>query len=60
MSSPMVVTSGQQYKIVENPTIRLYTYIYHHAEPPNIFKRVAIIYDNRAIEPYKNRGFGQQ
>ena len=49
----------------------LYTYIDRHEEPPNITKQktlqyivkrvvIIIIYDNSAIEPYKNRGLGQQ
>ena len=57
----MVVTMGQQYNIGEKPTVIMYTYINRHVEPPNItsqkslyniFKRVVITYDNRAIEPY--------
>ena len=44
-------------------------YIDRHAEPPDItkqktllyiVKRVVIIYDNSSIEPYTNRGLGQQ
>ena len=30
----MVVTLGQQYNIVENPTVILYTYINRHAGAP--------------------------
>ena len=29
---------GQQYNVGEKPTVILYTYINHHAEPPNITK----------------------
>ena len=65
----MVVTLGQQYNVGEKPTVLLYTYNNRHAEPPSItkqktlrymIKRVVIIYDNSAIESYKNRGLGQQ
>ena len=41
----------------------LYTYTNRHAEPPNIAKHVTllvIIYNDSVIEPYKNRGLGQQ
>ena len=47
-----------------NPPLYLYTYINRHAGPPNkttqktmryIIKKVVIIYDNIAIEPYNNR-----
>ena len=68
--SPMVVTLGQQYNVGEKPTVILYTYINHHAEPPNIIKQntlfyivkrvVVLKYDNSAIESYKNRGLGKQ
>ena len=34
--SPMVVTLGQQYNVGEKPTVILYTYINHHAQPPII------------------------
>ena len=34
----MVVTLGQQYNVGEKPTVILYTYINHHAEPPIITK----------------------
>ena len=34
--SPMVVTLGQQYNVGEKPTVILYTYIDHHAQPPII------------------------
>ena len=34
----MVVTLGQQYNVGEKPTVILYTYINHHAEPPNTTK----------------------
>ena len=65
----MVVTLGQQYNAGEKPTVKLYTYISRHAGPPNkskqkimqyIMKKAVIIYDNNAIEPYNNRGLGQQ
>ena len=29
----MAVTLGQQYNVGEKPTVILYTYINHHAEP---------------------------
>ena len=32
----MVVTLGQQYNVGEKPTIILYTYINHYAQPPII------------------------
>ena len=32
----MVVTLGQQYNAGEKPTVILYTYINHHAQPPII------------------------
>ena len=32
----MEVTLGQQYNIREKPTVILYTYINHHAQPPII------------------------
>ena len=60
----MVVTLGQQYNVGEKPTVILHTYVNRHVQPPNIatqktmlyiFKRVVIIYDKSAIEPYKNR-----
>ena len=66
----MLVTIGQQCNVGENPTIILYSYINRHAESPNITKQktleyivksmVVTIYDNSAIEPYKNRGLSQQ
>ena len=34
----MVVSLGQQYNVGEKPTIILYTYINHHAEPPIIIR----------------------
>ena len=34
----LVVTLGQQYNVGEKPTVILYTYINHHAEPPNIIE----------------------
>ena len=55
----MAVTLGQLYK-GEKPTVIPYTYyIDRHAKAPNITEHI-IIYDNRAIEPYKNRGLGQR
>ena len=36
MGSPMVVTFGQQYHVGEKPTVILYAYINHHAQPPVI------------------------
>ena len=67
----MVVTLDQQYNVEEKPTAILYTYINRHAEPPIITKQktlyyivkrvlIVITYDNSFIEPYKNRGLGQQ
>ena len=66
----MVVTLGQQYNVGEKPTVIRYTYINHHAEPPNIIKHKTLWYivkriivlknDNSTIEPYKNRGLGKQ
>ena len=61
MGFPKVVTLGQQYSVREKPTVILYTYINRHARPPNnskqvtvqyIIKKVVIIYDKNAIEPY--------
>ena len=52
----MVVTLGQQYNVGEKPTVILYTFVNRHAEPPNITKHK----NDSAIEPYKNRGLGQQ
>ena len=34
----MVVTLDPQYNVGEKPTVILYTYISHHAEPPIITK----------------------
>ena len=67
----MVVTLDQQYNVGEKPTVILYTYINHHAEPPNIIKhttpqyivkRIVLKYDDSiAIEPYyMNRGLGKE
>ena len=60
----MVVTLGQQYNVGEKTTVILYTYINHHAEPPIITQHTTVVhilmYDNSAIEPYKNRGLGKQ
>ena len=65
----LIVTLGQQYSVGGRPTVILYTYINRHAGPPNttkqktiqyIIEKVVIIYDNNAIEPYNNRGLGQQ
>ena len=36
----MVVTLGQQYNVGEKPTVILYTYINHHAEPPIITEHI--------------------
>ena len=61
--SPIVVTLGQEYNVGEKPTFILYTSINRHAEPPNrrhYSKRVVVIYDKSAIEPYQTRGLGQQ
>ena len=68
MGSPMIMTLGQQYNVGERPTVILCTYINCHTRPPDItktkqyiIKKVVIIYDNNAIEPYNNkRGSGQQ
>ena len=70
MGSPEVVTLGQHYNVRKKPTVILYTYIDRHARPSNnskkntvpqyITKQVIIIYDKKAIEPYKNRGLSQQ
>ena len=59
----MVVTLGQQYNVGEKPIVILYTYINHHA--PNIPTVVhsyedSTNVDNSTIEPYKNRGLGNQ
>ena len=67
--SPMVVALGRQYNVVEKPTIILYTYINHHAQPPIITQHnhcstVVHSYednsannvDNSTIEPHKNIG----
>ena len=35
----MVVTLGQHYNVREKPTIIVYTYINHHAGPPNKTKQ---------------------
>ena len=66
----MVVTLGRQYNVGEKPTvILLYTYINRHAGTLYINRNdvvhsqegmIVIVYDNRAISPYKNRGLGQQ
>ena len=65
----MVVTLGRQYNVGEKPTVILYIYIKHHAEPTNItkyktleyiVKMIVLIYENSAIEPYKNRGLAKQ
>ena len=43
--SPMMeITLGQQYNVGEKPTVILYTYINHHAEPPNIIKHKTLYY----------------
>ena len=64
----MVVTLGQQYNVGEKPTVILYTYINHHAQPPIKPNLTTVVHsyedstnvDNRTIEPYKNRGLGKQ
>ena len=65
----MVVTLGQQYNVGEKPTVILYTYINHHAQPPVITQHTnckvhsyedSTNVDNSTIEPYKNRGLGKQ
>ena len=66
-----IVTLGQQYSVGEKTTVILYTYINRHAEPLNIKKTEDTVvysqegsnnidYDNSVVEPYKNRGLGQQ
>ena len=72
MDSPKVATFGQQYNVKEKyrPTAS-YTVHLHKAMPGHktiqnkntveyIVKRVVIIYDNNAIEPYNNRGLSQE
>ena len=66
----MVVTLGRQHNVGETPTVILYACINFHAGPSNktkqktmqyiIIKKVVIIYDTNAIEPYSNRGLSQQ
>ena len=66
--SPLVVTLGQQYNVGEKPTVILYTYINHHAQPslqsyPNL---TTLIYsyeysptiDISNIKTYTNRSLG--
>ena len=36
----VLVTLGQQYNVGEKPTVILYTYINHHAEPPIITEHI--------------------
>ena len=55
----MVVTLGQQYNVGEKPTVILYIYIMlivmrSHQTQQNV--RISSV----VIEPYKNRGLGQQ
>ena len=69
----MMVTLGERYNVGEKPTIILYTYIHHHAQPPittqhNHCSIVVHSYEdnnstnvnNSTMEPYKNRGLGEQ
>ena len=68
----MVVTWGQQYNVGEKPTVILYTYINHHAQPPIIIQdnhsntyqvrsyEDSTNIDNSTIELYRNRGLGKQ
>ena len=67
----MVVTLGQQYNVGEKPTVILYTYINHHAQPSIIIqhnhcgtryivKEDNTNADNSTIEEYKSRGLGKQ
>ena len=44
----MVVTMGQQYNVGEKPTVILYTYRNHHAQPP-IMKPVKCRGENTSI-----------
>ena len=39
----MVVTLGQQYNIVEKPTVILYTYINRHAGTPEKFRIFSVL-----------------
>ena len=57
----MVVTLGQQYNVREKPTVILYNYINHQAQPPIITQHnhCSTWLRNSTIEPYKNRaGYG--
>ena len=64
----MVVTMGQQYNVGEKPTVILYPYINHHAQPPIITQQTTVIHsyedstnvNNSTIKSYKNRGLGKQ
>ena len=60
---------GQQYNVGEKPTVILYTHIYHHAQLPVIPNIPTVVHsyedstnnvDISTIEPYKNRGLGNQ
>ena len=71
--SPLVVTLGQQYNVGEKPTVILYTYINHHAQPPIILQPnhsntlTTVIHsyeysptiDISTIKTYTNRGLGR-
>ena len=64
MGSPMEVTLGQQYNVGERPTVILYAYTSiaipgHQTQQKQktiqyVIKKVVIVYDNNAIEPYNN------
>ena len=67
--SPLVVTLGQQYNVGEKPTVILYTYINHHAQPPIIPQHITTVIhtgsyeystnvDNSTIETCRNRALG--
>ena len=60
----MVVTLGQQYNVEEKPTVILYSYINHHAQPPIITQHnhcSTLSEDStNVIEPYNIRGLGKQ
>ena len=67
----MVITLSQQYNVGEKPTVILYTYISHHAQPTIITQHNHCVVhsyedstnnvdDNSTIESYKNRGLGKQ
>ena len=47
----MVVTLGQQYNVGEKPTVILYTYINHQAQPPNITQHItSVVHQLPAIQ----------